>query len=85
MSALEQWHEVLHDARPKTLRPALPRTTVLRSPHVEIGDVDTREHSLCGQVDCVRCDQPRLQQLVDRTSTGAETWSVLPCKCRGTR
>jgi hypothetical protein len=81
MSALDQ-AAVWHDERPKTLW-KYPRTTVLRSPHVEIGDIDTRTDSLCGQVDCKRCDQPRPQQLVSRTVVGAEHWRVLPCACGG--
>ncbi|HYD83868.1 MAG TPA: hypothetical protein VEA63_07435 [Opitutus sp.] len=80
MSAAAELRDVLHDARPKTLRPIV-RTTVLRAPHLEVGDISTRVESLCGQVDCRRCEQPRQQQLVARTSLGAETWDVLPCQC----
>jgi hypothetical protein len=60
--------------------------TKLREPRVAIGEVSKRDHDAIYRVDCKHCDQPRAQQLMDRTFAGGETWSVLPCtSCRGTR
>jgi hypothetical protein len=57
---------------------------------IAIGEMSTREQNLLARIDCERCNQPRLQQLVGRTFAGGEHWSVIPCtSCpldlRGTR
>lgn len=57
---------------------------------IAIGEMSTRESSVLTRIDCERCGQPRLQQLVNRTFAGGETWAVIPCtSCpldlRGTR
>lgn len=80
LAAAALWHE----ERPKTLG-KMPRTTVLRAPHIEVGETSTRTESLCGQVDCKKCGSPREQLLTHRTMQGGETWAVLPCPCGGAR
>ncbi len=81
--------ELLKDARPKHPRapkPVKPTITILRSPHLEVGAISTRVDTLCGQVDCKKCEQPRQQMLIQRTHLGAELWSCLPCtNCGGAR
>lgn len=46
---------------------------------IAIGEMSTRENNLLARIDCKRCDQPRLQQLVGRTFAGGETWALLMC------
>jgi hypothetical protein len=53
--------------------------SVFRETRIAIGEMSTRENSVLTRVDCVRCNQPRNQQLVGRTFAGGETWAVLPC------
>jgi hypothetical protein len=86
MTAAQELAGVLKDARPKYQRTVQPRLTVLRSPELEVGAISTREHTLCGQRDCPKCDAPQRQQLIQRTLKGAELWGVLPCtSCGGPR
>lgn len=59
--------------------------SVFREERIAIGEMSTRETNLIARVDCKRCDQPRLQQLVGRTFGKGETWVVLPCLCGGIR
>lgn len=53
--------------------------SVFREERIAIGEMSTRENSVLTRVDCVRCNQPRNQQLVGRTFAGGETWAVIPC------
>lgn len=53
--------------------------SVFRESRHALGDLSTRENNLIARIDCERCNQPRLQQLVGRTFAGGETWAVLAC------
>lgn len=53
--------------------------SVFREQRIAIGEMSTRENNLLARIDCKRCDQPRLQQLVGRTFAGGETWALLMC------
>lgn len=65
--------------------------SVFREERIAIGEMSTREEGgMLYRIDCKRCNQPRLQQLVGRTFAGGEHWTVLPCTAcpldlRGTR
>lgn len=53
--------------------------SVFREQRIALGEMSTRENNLIARIDCKRCDQPRLQQLVGRTFAGGETWTALQC------